>query len=169
MDIADARVLYEYNAWANRRTLEACGALTAEQFLRDMKSSFASVRDTLAHIHGAEFIWLERWNSRAPTVLPAAADFPNYETIRVRLTGMDQSLIAFVSHLEPDAPSRVLEYKMINGRAQAGPLGPMLQHLVNHGTYHRGQITMMLRQLAAEPIATDLIAYHRELAASVSA
>jgi uncharacterized damage-inducible protein DinB len=41
MDVADFRVLYAYNSWANRRTLEACAALTHEQFLRNMKSSFA--------------------------------------------------------------------------------------------------------------------------------
>jgi uncharacterized damage-inducible protein DinB len=39
----------------------------------------------------------------------------------------------------------------------------MLQHVVNHGTYHRGQITTMLRQLGAEPPkSTDLIAFYRE-------
>ena len=47
----------------------------------------------------------------------------------------------------------------------SGPLGPMLQHLANHSTYHRGQIATLLRQLGTKSISTDLIAYHRELAA----
>lgn len=169
MDVADFLVLYEYNAWANRRVLEACSSLTPDQFLQDMKSSFTSVRDTLAHIYGAEFIWLARWNSRAPSALPAPADFPMFESIRSKLTEIDRSLIDFVARLTPEILSRDLQYKMTNGTPQSGPLGPMLQHVANHGTYHRGQVTTMLRQLGRKAVSTDLIYYHRELAAQATA
>src|SRR5690348_2472733 len=60
----EMRVLYDYNAWANHRSLEAASALTAEKFLQPMGSSFGSVRDTLGHIFGAEWIWLERFQGR---------------------------------------------------------------------------------------------------------
>lgn len=169
MDAADFRVLYDYNAWANRRTLEACAALTPEQFLQDMKSSFASVRDTLAHIYGAEFVWIERWNSRVPAALPTPADFPNFGSIRTALTNMDAALIEFVSRLTPEALLRNLDYKLMNGTSQSGSLGPMLQHVANHSTYHRGQIATFLRQLGTTAVSTDLIAYHRELAARATA
>ena len=49
----EMRTLYDYNAWANHRQLEAASQLTAEQFVKSMASSFSSVRDTLAHIYGA--------------------------------------------------------------------------------------------------------------------
>ncbi len=169
MDVSDFRALYDYNAWANRRMLEACAALTPEQFLQDMKSSFASVRDTLAHIYGAEFIWLERWNLRTPAKLPSAGDFPDFESIRNSLTEMDAALIGFAAGLTPEALIRNLDYKLLSGKAQSGPLAPMLQHLANHSTYHRGQVTTLLRQLGAKAVSTDLIAYHRELAAGASA
>jgi uncharacterized damage-inducible protein DinB len=52
---------------------------------------------------------------------------------------------------------------------QAQPLWHMLQHLANHGTYHRGQVTTMLRQLGAKPQATDLILFYRQRAAPASA
>ena len=58
------RELYVYNYWARDRQLEACEALTEEQFLRPMGNSFSSLRDTLAHLLGAEWIWLERWRGR---------------------------------------------------------------------------------------------------------
>jgi uncharacterized damage-inducible protein DinB len=127
------------------------------------------VSDTLAHIYGAEFVWFERWNSRTPTALPTPSDFADSESIRKQLTEMDDSLIDFVSRLTPDTLSRNLEYKLMNGSTQSGPLAPMLQHLANHGSYHRGQITTLLRQLGAKVASTDLIAYHRELAAQASA
>ena len=49
----EMRTLYDYNAWANHRSIEAASALTAEKFVQPMGSSFGSVRDTLAHIYGA--------------------------------------------------------------------------------------------------------------------
>ncbi len=57
----EMRMLYDYNAWANHRSLDAASSLTAEQFAQPMGSSFRSVRDTLAHIYGAEWVWLERF------------------------------------------------------------------------------------------------------------
>ena len=61
-----ARQLFAYDAWANRRSLGACAALTPEQFTQDLGSSFPSVRDTLAHIVGAQLVWLERFHGRVP-------------------------------------------------------------------------------------------------------
>ena len=70
MNAEDIRNLFEYNAWANHRSLEAAAALTPEQFTRDLGSSFKSVRDTLAHIAAAEWIWLERFHGRSPSGFP---------------------------------------------------------------------------------------------------
>jgi uncharacterized damage-inducible protein DinB len=64
MDLNDVRRLYDYNTWANHRTLESCAALTDEQFTRNLGSSFPSVRDTLVHLFQVEWIWLERWHGR---------------------------------------------------------------------------------------------------------
>jgi uncharacterized damage-inducible protein DinB len=57
----EIRTLFDYNTWANHRTLEAAAALPNEQFTKPMSSSFSSVRDTLAHICGAEWLWQERF------------------------------------------------------------------------------------------------------------
>jgi len=63
----------------------------------------------------------------------------------------------------------VIKYRNTAGTPFEGPLWPMLQHVVNHSSYHRGQIATLLRQLGAKPMATDLIVFHRELAAKASA
>ena len=49
------------------------------------------------------------------------------------------------------------------------PIGHILQHLANHGSYHRGQITTLLRQLGASPVNTDMIGFYRERAAAKAA
>jgi uncharacterized damage-inducible protein DinB len=165
MTVDDFRVLYDYNSWANRRTLDSCAALTPEQFTRDMKSSFRSVRDTLAHIYGAEWLWLERWHERAPISLPSAADFPDFETLRTRWAEHDRNLHAYIDALSPATLQRVIKYKNTRGTPFEGPIEPMLAHVVNHSTYHRGQVVTLLRQLGANAVSTDLIAFHRERAA----
>jgi uncharacterized damage-inducible protein DinB len=162
MDVEDFRTLYDYNSWANRRTLEACAPLTPEEFTRDLRSSFGSVRDTLAHNYGAQWIWLERWNGRIPTRFPSPSDFPDFESVRNGLHELDRKLVDYVASLTPDDVPRVVHYKTTGGTTQAEPLWQMLQHLANHSTYHRGQITTLLRQLGARAVSTDLIAFYRE-------
>jgi uncharacterized damage-inducible protein DinB len=74
--LSTVRELFAHNYWARDRQLVACGALSDEQFLRPLGNSFPSLRDTLAHMVGAEWFWLERLQGRSLQALPAAAKFP---------------------------------------------------------------------------------------------
>ena len=157
------RALYEYNAWANGRTCESCSALSEEQFTKDLGSSFRSVRDTLAHILGAEWIWLERWQGRAPSSLPPASQFTSIAVLRARWADVGRDLVNFVSGLKAEDLPRPREYRsIIDGKTYSQPLWQTLQHLVNHGTYHRGQIATLLRQLGTKAVSTDLTIFYRE-------
>jgi len=169
MNIEDLRTLYDYNSWANHRMLEACAAVRPDEFARDLGSSFRSLRDTLAHIYGAEWIWLERWHGRTPSGLPASTDFPDLETTRRRFAEIDRNLVDYVASLNADDIQRVMEIKTTAGVVHAQPLWQMLQHLANHSTYHRGQVTTLLRQLGAKAVSTDLIGFYRERAAQAKA
>jgi uncharacterized damage-inducible protein DinB len=169
MNLEDFHLLYEYNSWANRRTLDGCAALTDEQFTRDLNSSFRSVRDTLAHVCEVEWLWLERWHGRSANSLRPGTDFPTLNSLRQRWNEVEPNLNAYVNALKPEDLSRVVEHKTTKGILQSAPLWQMLQHLVNHGTYHRGQVATMLRQLGATPNSSDLIFFYRERAAKASA
>jgi uncharacterized damage-inducible protein DinB len=160
-------LLFTYNQWANRRTLGACEVLTPEQFTLGLNSSFSSVRDTLAHIYGAEWIWLERFEGRSPLSLPAATDFPDWAAVRTRLEEIDAALLEYVTGLGAEDLNRVVEFSRA-GKQTSGPLWTMLQHVANHSAYHRGQITTMLRQLGTKAVGTDLIAFYREQAAGAT-
>jgi uncharacterized damage-inducible protein DinB len=165
----EMRVLYEFNAWANHRSLDAAAALTDEQFTRPLGSSFSSVRDTLTHIYGGEWIWLERFQGRSTTGLPEASQFPTLPSLLARWMEQEVSLLKFVNGLTQEDLNRVLEYKTLKFGVYRNPLWQSMQHLVNHGTYHRGQVTTLLRQLGAQPIATDLMHFYRERSAAASA
>jgi uncharacterized damage-inducible protein DinB len=163
MKIRDVHTLLDYHYWARDRMLEAVEALTPEQFTRHLGNSFGSVRDTLAHIYGAEWIWYARWHGEAPTALPPVDTFPDLVSLRQAWRDHEARMRAYVDALDDNGLERALAYKMTNGQPTASVLWHMLQHVVNHASYHRGQVTTMLRQLgAAPPKSTDLITYYRE-------
>jgi uncharacterized damage-inducible protein DinB len=160
----EARELYQFNSWANHRLLEACSSLTSEQFLRDLGSSFSSVRDTLVHILWAEYVWLERLKGRPPKAdafNPPPAAVADAETAWAPIEGEQ---LAFVNSLGAADLDRSVEYLNWQGNRFAYSVRNILKHVVNHGTYHRGQVATMLRQLGARPVPTDYLRYFDFLA-----
>jgi len=165
MTLQDIATLYEYNRWANGRTLGAAENLDPAAFVKDLKNSFTSVRDTLAHILGAEWIWLRRWKGESPAKLVVAAEFPTAASLRERFAAVDGERWAFMAGLSEEQLQRSFDYKDLAGNALRLPFAQSMQHVVNHGTYHRGQVTTMLRQLDAVPIGTDMSRFYLERAA----
>ena len=160
--VDEIRELYEYNSWGNRRVLGATAGLSPGQLTRDLRSSFPSVLDTLVHTMGAEWIWLSRWKGTSPTGLPAEWGFPTHEELSSRWTSIDQELMDFASALTPEQLAAPVAYRNTGGEPYSAPLWQLMRHLVNHGSYHRGQVVTLLRQLGAEAVATDLVLFHRE-------
>ena len=81
------------------------------------------------------------------------------------VSGLDHEskVRAFLESLSDADVHRVIEFRAPTGTTSAFPIGQMVQHLVNHGSYHRGQLTMMFRLLGTEPAnSMDLIRYYRE-------
>jgi uncharacterized damage-inducible protein DinB len=165
----EMRTLYDFNAWANRRSLSAAAKLTPEQFTKAMGSSFSSVRDTLAHIFGAEWIWLERFQGRSPASLPDVTQYNDIESLGEAWGEFEPRLLNFVRGLTQQDLDRVMEYKTLKFGVYSNPLWQSMQHLVNHGTYHRGQVTTLLRLHGAQPILTDLMHFYRERAVAAKA
>jgi uncharacterized damage-inducible protein DinB len=159
--IDEYKELYAFNRWANLRMLDAAGALTDEQIVQDLGSSFRSVRDTLVHIMSAEWVWFSRWKGYSPTSFPEQWKPLMLYDIKEEWTVVDTALQLFVRSLHDSDLERVISYRSIAGESFSSPLPQMLRHVVNHGTYHRGQITTMLRQLGVPAAATDLIAWYR--------
>ena len=159
----DLQTLVDFHYWALDRTLAAVDRLSAEEFIRDLGGSFSSVRDTLSHLQSAEWIWLERFHGRSPATRPGPERFVTMADVRAAWAGTEADLRDFVSGLDDVSLERAIEYKLLNGQLAANRSDHLVQHLVNHAAYHRGQVTTMLRQLgAASPEPTDLIVFHRE-------
>lgn len=154
--------LYGYNRWANRRALDAASRVPPEDFTRDVGGSFASLRDTIAHLYGAEWVWLERCRGTSPPGLPIARDFPDAAAIASKWEVVEEERHAFLEELDPARLAEPLTYTNFRGERWTYPLERILLHVVNHSTYHRGQVATILRQLGATPLSTDLLQYYDE-------
>jgi uncharacterized damage-inducible protein DinB len=165
----DALNLVDYHYWARDRILDAVGVLTPEQYVQDLASSFTSVRDTLVHTYGAEWSWYLRWIGNSPTGFPSSADFPDVSSLRAAWRSQEQKIRLLVDSLaSTNELGRTLRYRTFAGEEVESVFSHMLQHVVNHASYHRGQVTTMLRQLGAPaPKPQDLIRFYRERAIRV--
>jgi uncharacterized damage-inducible protein DinB len=165
MTAGDLRTLLDYHYWARDRVLDAASALSPEQFTRDLGSSFKSVRDTLVHLYSAEWAWYSRWTGVSPTAHVPPERFPDLASLRAAWAAQEANVRSFVDGLDDAAIGAVIEYKLLSGQPGASPFWQMLQHVVNHASYHRGQVTTMLRQLGAAPAQSmDMIGFYRERA-----
>jgi uncharacterized damage-inducible protein DinB len=81
MDVKSVQALYEYNRWANAKVFQAVSSLTGDQFVKDLGSSYPSLRDTLTHIVCCEWGWLERWKGISPKSAWDPADFPSAKAL----------------------------------------------------------------------------------------
>jgi uncharacterized damage-inducible protein DinB len=137
----DIQLLYEYHRWAKNRALHTVSTFNAEKFTRDLGGSFRSVRDTLVHITGSQWAWLTYWKELSPSSA-FLADLWTRE---------------FVNRVTNESLQRMLPVC----KTQIS-LAHLMQHLANHSTYHRGQVALMIRQLAAKPLATDFAMFLME-------
>jgi uncharacterized damage-inducible protein DinB len=163
MTHADILRHFAYNKWANDRTLQSIATLHDEQVTRNLGSSFPSIRDTAAHIASGEWVWLRRWKGESPTAHPEWAKHGPMAVVVARFAEVEAERAAWLATLTDADLGRRMSFRLFNGTEDTQPLAPQLLHLVNHSTYHRGQIAGMIRQVGGTPIATDLIAYHRTL------
>ncbi|HEV2102189.1 MAG TPA: DinB family protein [Candidatus Acidoferrum sp.] len=165
----DIQLLFEYDRWANNRIFHAASSLGTEEFTRDLGGSFHSVRDTLVHIIGGEWGWLTIWKepslssafvtdlwTRLDARFPPDA-FPDVGAVQLKWAEVEREQAEFVNRVTNESLRRMLPI-----RETQISLAHLMQHLANHSTYHRGQVSLMMRQLAAEPLATDFALFLME-------
>src|SRR6202051_4908664 len=169
MNKDDIQLLYEYDRWANHRVLQAASTLSAEEFTRDLGGSLRSVRDTLVHIVGGEWGWLTIWKEPSLTSafvtdlwtrFNAVFDpnaFPDLAAVQLKWAEIEREQVEFVNRVTDESLGSMLPV-----RTTQISLGHLMQHLANHSTYHRGQVSLMMRQLAAKPVATDFAMFLME-------
>ena len=141
--------LYQYNLWANNRVL---GALN-RQSVTDEK-----ILTLMGHIVAAQFLWLHRIKGLPA---PDVKLWGNYslEQLNTLADAAGKQWLEFVE--ATDDFDREMTYTNYTGDPYTNNVEMVMIHLVNHSSYHRAQIAMLLRQNGLEPVNTDFITYDR--------
>jgi uncharacterized damage-inducible protein DinB len=148
-----------YNVWANNLFANLLSQLEPALLDKEVISSFPSLRKTVYHIWDAELIWLARlkeqtiaWPPTAQLVNPGIRDFVNGS----------KAFDEFVRLQDEPFLASTLSYKNVKGEGFSNPNAGIIMHVMNHSTFHRGQLVTMLRTLGHAQIpSTDLIAFLR--------
>lgn len=161
-DRAHFQKRFAYHHWATDRVLDALAPLTPGQLDERFGGSFGTGRALLRHIVGVERLWCDRWKGESAKGLP---DFPathsardyraEWETVK-----LDQQ--HFLAELSEYQIKGELTYVNIKGEKWTYPFTDILEHCVNHGTYHRGQVTHLLRDRGLAAPSTDYLIFADE-------
>jgi len=163
MTLQEIKTLHAYNAWANNRIFDALAALTPGQYMQDMKGSHGGIHATLVHMVGAEKVWLERFQGGAQ---PFLSENPpkSLEELKAVWEKVGFDTAKWLGTMTDKKLGDTFMMKTLKGDTFTHVFWQAFQHVVNHSTYHRGQIITMMRQSGVKPPTTDLIVFYRETA-----
>ena len=153
--------LCKYNVWANDRI---CTWIKKADLKVDeeLKSSFPSIRKTLYHLWDAQFIWLARLNGESPNTWPSHSFKGNLDEA---IGGLQQNTLALATYIElldENEYHREVEFKSIDGTSYFNSVEEIITHVINHSTYHRGQLITLLHTVGFTAVdSTDFIRYLR--------
>ncbi len=161
MSISSAAVrdLLLYMLWADRTTLSAVRAVSPDDLTREAGVSFGSLLGTMVHTLGSQKLWLSRFSGQPLDHRPRLEDFPDLLSWIHGWEEMASEVEAFVASLTDSHLADLITWTSSEGETRTAPLWQLVLHLVNHTSYHRGQVTSLLRQLGHQPPATDLVDY----------
>jgi len=139
--------LSHYNSWANRRVFES---LSSQNGPKEPSA-------LLSHICMAESVWLSRLEGTIP--LQSIFGLLPFEDINQYVEKNEEGWDRLI-HAYEDFGLAIF-YKQLNGTDSKSLLSDILTHIFNHGTYHRAQIAILMRQNGLVPAVTDFIAFSR--------
>jgi uncharacterized damage-inducible protein DinB len=142
--------LFAYNHWANRRTADVLARTDVA----------GKPIEVFAHVIGAERLWFARLHGNGPGLLV----WPplTLEECNQALDELRRDWIAYLDGLTPERMADVIAYTNSQGESHTTSVGDILMHVINHATYHRGQISSAIREAGGEPVLTDFVIYVRE-------
>ena len=141
--------LYQYNAWANQRVINCL----TRQSISDEK-----ILSIMGHIVAAQYLWLHRIKGLPPAQVKLWGEYTLPQLVNMA-DEVGKLWLEFVE--STDNFDRELTYHNYTNDPYTNNVEAIMMHLVNHSSYHRAQIAMLLRQKGFEPINTDFITYDR--------
>ena len=151
-----------YNIWANQLLLDTINLLPEEKQKQELPSSFKSLYKTVLHMLDAEGIWWQRMKLLERIIRLSDEFKGDMQELSNNFLHQNRQWSEWVNNATDHQLQHVFQYQNFKGEQFKQPIYQMLLHVFNHGTYHRGQLVNMLRQLDVEKIpSTDFIAWSR--------
>ena len=150
----DIVALFEYDRWANRKVLDACRKLTAEQYVAEPVAGWSSVRSTISHIALATEFNLRALAGDADDRIPTEAELVTVDDGAQLLERVYRRFEELRPTLTPERLNTLLTLRAV-GRTFTLPRWAILRHIVNHSSYHRGQVASKLKRFGIEQSITD--------------
>ena len=156
------RQLAAYNLWANQKLTDLVLSLPEEKQQAEVPSSFKSLYKTILHMWDAETIWWQRVKLNEKLIVPSENFNGSMKDVVNGLIQQNQQWLDWVNNASEAALEHVFQYYTLKKEYFKQPVYQVILHVFNHGTYHRGQLVNILRQLAIEKIPqTDMIVWSR--------
>ena len=155
-------MLTRYRAWANSELFASLAKLPEDELTKQQPIVFGSILRTLNHVYSMDLVWQAHLQGRAHGFTTRnPPDPPPFAELRAAQSTIDAWYVRYAEDLSDSDAEASIDFVFIGGGQGALSRDAILLHVVNHGTYHRGQLVTMLRQLGAEPIGTDFIQFVR--------
>jgi uncharacterized damage-inducible protein DinB len=152
----DFTSLFAFNRWANAKMLDACRKLTPEQYAAEPVPGWGSVRSTVYHIAVVTDAWLRTLADDPDLNLPTEAEVQTPDDAARILERAERTLAALLPALTPEQLAAPRTFSR-GGRTAFLPPWLVLRHVVNHTTYHRGQVASKLKRFGIQQAETDLV------------
>lgn len=154
----------DYHAWAAGRMAETLQATDEKILFEERKSSFGSIAKTILHMWDAEVLWLRRFEGESLQHWPSSNFTGGKKELIEGYKKSSTDVRSFCSARQPAELAARFKYKTTKGEPFEDTIEDMLYHIVNHGSYHRGQVVTMLHEAGVSQILSmDIVIYLRSL------
>jgi uncharacterized damage-inducible protein DinB len=153
-----------YSAWANQRVLDACSTLTEQELNRDLNISHSNIFSTLQHICDGERVWLDCLTTTEPggswrLPMSPAPPLP-LDDMRKRWPALWKGYMEWLESISEEDHSemnlnRELIVQLPDGLEPRLARWKILSHVLDHSTFHRGQVVGKFRSLGKQPPAIN--------------
>jgi len=149
--------MFEYVRWGDGLMMKAARTTPEEGYYREQGISLGSIHKLMVHAMTVQWLWLSRWRGESPTRIESHDDYPTRDAVEQRWPLVHSALLDFLAGQSPRTLARAVEYRNTKGEVFSIPLGELMLHVIDHSTYHRGQINSMIKRAGGTPAA---ISYH---------
>lgn len=159
MDLSTFQLMARYNIWATQRLNTALNEVADDDFSKDCGLFFQSIEGTLNHLLiGEHYLWFARFSEgKSPVLALNTIVTSDRGQLTKMLVEKAQNWPVFLENLDVAQVGHWLNYTTSTGQEISLPYWATLQHVFNHGTHHRGQITAALTAMGYACPELDLV------------